>query len=78
MKDGKAGDNHPEMRFFLVDNIFPAIEPEPGRMLLLGSDGTWGEIVPREVLADEGSPEVSEETFLPVVAGLTSNDNGTV
>ncbi|MBW6419555.1 hypothetical protein [Celeribacter sp. PS-C1] len=47
-------------------------------MLLLGSDGTWGEIVPREVLADEGSPEVSEETFLPVVAGLTSNDNGTV
>lgn len=58
------------MRFFLVDRSIPALEPEPDSILLLGSDGSWGDIVALEVLADEGSPEVSEETFVSVVARL--------
>ncbi len=57
-------------RFFLVDRTIPAVEPEPGTMLLLCSDGSWGEIKPSEVLGDEGSPQVSEEVFRSVVAKL--------
>lgn len=70
MKGRQTGSNPPKMRFFLVDRSIPALEAEPGSMLLLGSDGSWGEIVAREVLADKASPEVSEETFVSVVARL--------
>lgn len=62
-----------KMRFFLVDRSVPALEPESGSMLLLCSDGTWLEIAPSEVLGDEGSPEVPQETFISVVAELGSN-----
>lgn len=70
MIDRQSVANSSKMRFFLVDRSTPALEPEPGSMLLLGSDGTWSDISPSEVLADEGSPEVSEEIFLSVVARL--------
>lgn len=68
MIDKQSVANSSKMRFFLVDRSIPALEPEPGSMLLLGSDGTWSDISPSEVLADEGSPEVSEEIFVSVVA----------
>ncbi|WP_192964451.1 hypothetical protein [Phycobacter azelaicus] len=70
MIDKQSVANSSKMRFFLVDRSIPALEPEPGSMLLLGSDGTWSDISPSEVLADEGSPEVSEEIFVSVVARL--------
>lgn len=71
MKGRQSGSKQPKMRFFLVDRSIPALEPEPGLILMLNSeDGSWSEIVPREVLADEGSPEVSEEIFVAVVARL--------
>jgi len=70
MIDKQSLANSSKMRFFLVDRSIPALEPEPGSMLLLGSDGTWSDISPSEVLADEGSPEVSEEIFVSVVARL--------
>jgi len=76
MKSRHTGSNPPQMRFFLADRSIPALEPEPGSMLLLGSDGSWGEIVALEVLADEGSPEVSEETFVSVVARLGGSTAG--
>lgn len=70
MIDKQSVANPSKMRFFLVDRSIPALEPEPGSMLLLGSDGTWSDISPSEVLTDEGSPEVSEEIFVSVVARL--------
>lgn len=76
MQGRQARANPPMMRFFLVDRSIPALEPEPGSMLLLRTDGTWGSIVPREVLGDEGSPEVSEETFVSVVARLGASVPG--
>ena len=76
MQDRQARANPPITRFFLVDRSIPALESEPGSMLLLGSDGTWGSIVPSEVLADEGSPEVSEEVFVSVVARLGASMPG--
>jgi len=74
--DKQAGANPPKMRFFLVDRSIPALEPEPGSMLLLRADGTWGFIVPCEVLADEGSPEVSKEVFVSTVAALSGSMPG--
>lgn len=70
MMDKHSAANPPKMRFFLVDRSIPALEPEPGSMLLMRTDGTWGSIVTREVLCDEGSPEVSKETFITAVAWL--------
>lgn len=70
MMDKQSKANPSKMRFFLVDRSIPALEPEPGSMLLMRTDGTWGSIVNREVLGDEGSPEVSKETFITAVARL--------
>jgi len=70
MMDKQSEAKPSKMRFFLVDRSIPALEPEPGSMLLMRTDGTWGSIVTREVLGDEGSPEVSKETFITVVARL--------
>ena len=70
MIDKQSVANPSKMRFFLVDRSIPALEPEPGCMLLLGSEGTFSDISPSEILADEGSPEVSEEIFASVVARL--------
>lgn len=70
MIDEQSETKPSKMRFFLLDRSIPALEPEPGSMLLMGTDGTWGSIVPHEVLGDEGSPEVSKETFITAVARL--------
>lgn len=70
MIDKQSVANPSKMRFFLVDRSIPALEPEPGSMLLMRTDGTWGSIVPGEVLGDEGSPEVSKESFITAVARL--------
>ena len=58
------------MRFFKMEGFTPALEPKPGSMLLLTDDGSWVPISSREVLADERSPEVSEQKFRAVVAAL--------
>jgi hypothetical protein len=76
MQGRQARANPPQTRFFLVDGSIPALAPEPGSMFLLRTDGTWGSIVPSEVLGDEGSPEVSEETFVLVVARLGASMPG--
>lgn len=58
------------MRFFLIDGVDPAFEPEPGKMLAPDDEGVWGPVVPREVLADPRSPEVSKDRFVARVASM--------
>ncbi|WP_217377026.1 hypothetical protein [Aliiroseovarius sp. xm-a-151] len=70
MMDKQSEANQSKVRFFLVDGSIPALESEPGVMLLMRTDGTWASIVPREVLGDEGSPEVSKEAFITAVLRL--------
>lgn len=69
-KVNKAETGNARMRFFMMDGFTPALEPKPGAMLLLTDDGSWVSISPREVLADERSPEVSEQKFRAVVAAF--------
>lgn len=69
-KAQQAEASNARMRFFMMDGFTPALEPKPGSMLLLTDDGSWVSISPREVLADERSPEVSEQKFRAVVAAL--------
>jgi len=76
MMDKHSETNSSKVRFFLVDRSIPALEPEPGSMLLLGSDRTWSDISPSDVLANEGSPEVSEEIVVSVVARLGGSMRG--
>ena len=71
-KANKAETGNARMRFFLMEGFTPALEPKPGSMLLLTDDGSWVPISSREVLADERSPEVSEQKFRAVVAALDS------
>ena len=59
-----------KMRFFMMEGFTPALEPKPGSMLLLTDEGSWVPISPREVLADERSPEVSEDKFRDLVDAL--------
>ncbi len=68
----QAEVSNARMRFFLMDGFTPALEPKPDSMLLLTGDGSWVPISPREVLADERSPEVSEQKFRAVVTALDS------
>ena len=69
-KAQQAEASNARMRFFMMEGFTPALEPKPGSMLLLTDDGSWVPISPREVLADERSPEVSEQKFRAVVAAL--------
>lgn len=66
----KAEASNTRTPFFMMEGFTPALEPKPGSMLLLTDDGSWVPISPNEVLADERSPEVSEQKFHAVVAAL--------
>ena len=58
------------MRYFLVDRLYPAVEVSPGVMMSLTDDGSWAPISSDEVLADERSPEVSEDRFAAEVDAM--------
>ena len=56
------------MRFFLVDGMLPAYEPEPGKMFLLSpSTLEYAPISPAEVFKDPRSPEISADEFKELV-----------
>ena len=54
-------------RFFLTDRSIPTIELSDGRMLILSHEGKWNEIYPKEILNDEGSPEVSHADLAKII-----------
>ena len=54
-------------RFFLADRSIPTIELSDGRMLILSHEGNWNEINPKEILSDEGSPEVSQSDLAKII-----------
>jgi hypothetical protein len=57
----KNDPSRSSVRYFLVDGSIPAIETEPGAMVLLATDGSWKPISSAEILSDTRSPEVTRE-----------------
>jgi hypothetical protein len=51
------------MRFFSLEGSIPAVLRDDGAAFILKSDGAWGEISAKELLADTRTPELTAAEF---------------